>query len=197
MLSGSTGMTDSGALELWLLGPFHAVGMLDPELQQVGFGSYRETRMAAALDVLRGKAAVPGSVIFPIRWPGSGATVGLASFGGGESPNPLASCSGYTAPTGLPVILQIGTGSQTPNVTAHSFKRGSTSLEHCIFDETSYSNPNGADQGTGRSVLGSRDAIVLIPRSPLAPRANLHGLHHRQRPGVYLVVHRRALKIGR
>ena len=79
-------MTDIGALELWLQGPFHAVGMLDPELQQVGFGSYRETRMAAALDVLRGKAAVPGSVAFPIRWPGSGATVGFASFGGGESP---------------------------------------------------------------------------------------------------------------
>ncbi len=42
-----------------------------------------------------------------------------------------------------------------------------TPLEHCLFDETSYTNPDGSTQNTGRSILNGRDAIVLIPKQPL------------------------------
>ena len=44
-------------------------------------------------------------------------------------------------------------------------------LEHCVFDETSYTNPDHNAQYLGRGILGSRDAIVLIPRAPLTPGA--------------------------
>jgi len=47
--------------------------------------------------------------------------------------------------------------------------QGSTPLEHCVYDETSYTNPDGSDQSLGRSILDARDAIVLIPREPLTP----------------------------
>ena len=46
-----------------------------------------------------------------------------------------------------------------------------TSLEHCLFDETSYTNPSGSTQTTGRNILNGRDAIVLIPKQPLTPGA--------------------------
>jgi hypothetical protein len=45
-------------------------------------------------------------------------------------------------------------------------------LEHCVFDETTYTNPNGAEQNLGRAVLDARDAIVLLPRAPLDRQTN-------------------------
>jgi hypothetical protein len=46
--------------------PFHAVGILDPELATTGFGSYREeggyVEMGAALDVVRGLDTIPATV---------------------------------------------------------------------------------------------------------------------------------------
>lgn len=170
-VSSSTALSDRDAIDLWIQGPFHAVGILDPALGVTGYGSYREAdggyQTGAALDVLRGLGEIPASVTFPLMFPGNLKTVGLASYNGGESPNPLSGCSNYAVPTGLPIILQIGSGSLTPNVTAHSFKQGSTELEHCIFDETNYANANSSQQSLGRNVLGARDAIVLIPRAPL------------------------------
>jgi hypothetical protein len=72
----------------------------------------------------------------------------------------------------LPIILQIGPGNLVPHVTSHSFMQGSTSLAHCVFDETSYSNPSSVQQDLGRNILDFRDAIILIPRNPLTPGAS-------------------------
>jgi hypothetical protein len=178
MVSSSTATTDEQAIDLWMRGPFHAVGIIDPQLVATGFGSYREDigtwKMGATLDVIRGlTTTVPGSVAFPVKWPGDGTTVHLRSYNGGESPNPLThpGCAGYATPTGLPLILQLGHGSLTPNVTNTSFMQGGTPLEHCWFDETNYTNPDSSLQSTGRAVLAARDAIVLIPRNPLTPGA--------------------------
>jgi uncharacterized protein YkwD len=174
-VSSSSTRTDASAIDSWMTGPFHGVGMIDPQLLVSGYGSYREAdggwQMAATLDVLRGLGSLPPLVTFPVKWPGNGTTTFLTSYGGSESPDPLASCSGYSAPSGLPILLQIGSGSTTPSVTAHSVLKNGTGVEHCIFDETNYTNPNSSYQSLGRNVLGSRDAIVIIPRSPLTPGA--------------------------
>lgn len=171
VVSYSATMSDPTAIDVWMGAPFHAVGIIDPALAQVGYGSYREAdggyQTGAGLDVIRGLGAIPPTVTFPIFWPGDGKTVALSTFSGGEYPDPLTSCAGYTLPTGLPLILQIGDGALTPNVTAHSFKQGATALAHCIFDETNYTNSDGSQQSLVQSILGARDAIVLIPRAPL------------------------------
>ncbi len=162
------------ALGSWMQAPFHAVGILDPALSAVGYGSYHESsgrlNMGAALDVIHGLGSIPSSVQFPIQWPADGATVPL-SYYWGENPDPLTSCPGYTAPAGLPIILQIGAGELTPSVAAHSLRQGDIELEHCVLDETTYVNPNSGLQRLGRSTLNSRDAVVIIPREPLAPGA--------------------------
>lgn len=172
-VSSSSTRPDWSAIDSWMTGPFHGVGMIDPRLAVSGFGSYREAdggwQMAATLDVIRGRGSIPGSVTFPIMWPGNGTTTFLTSYGGSESPDPLSSCTGYSAPSGLPIILQIGSGSTTPSVTAHSVLRNGAAIDHCVFDETNYTNSNASYQSLGRSVLGSRDAIVIIPRDPLTP----------------------------
>ncbi|MEG4573861.1 Calx-beta domain-containing protein, partial [Microcoleus sp. N3A4] len=183
----SSGKTDVGAIERLISIPFHALGMLDPRLTEVGFGAYREAdggiEAAATLPLEYG--SLPSSVQFPIMWPGNGQTIpaSIRSFLA-EYPDALTGTGNppYTSPAGLPLLLQLGSGNVTPNVTAHSFSRGGTQLAHAVFDETNYVNPNNGtaqiygpksqaknDQEVGRGILDSRDAVVLIPRDPLLP----------------------------
>jgi uncharacterized protein YkwD len=174
MGSSNLNTSDLNAIEAWMQAPFHALGILDPSLLEVGFGSYRESdgglQMGAGLDVLRGRGGDRAGMNYPVLWPGAGTTVGIGSHYG-EYPNPLSSCPGYSTPSGLPILVQIGSGDQTPRVGTHDFRQGSTSLEHCIITETSYANPDGAAQALGQSILDGRDAIVIIPRQPLSPGA--------------------------
>jgi hypothetical protein len=166
--------TDDFAIEAFMQAPFHAVGVLDPRLYAVGFGSYREAdgdlQMGAGLDVIRGLGVISDSVTFPIAWPTEGATIPL-TLHWGEYPSPLTSCPGYTLPSGLPIILQLGPGDVTPDVMASSFKENGVELDHCVFDETNYIHPDPAAQELARLILGARDAIVLVPKVPLTPGA--------------------------
>ena len=173
MVSSSTSATDIYAIDLWMSGPFHGIGIIDPALSVSGFGSYREAdggwQMGACLDVFRGLGSIPPSVTFPEMWPRNGGIMPYTAFWGTESPDPLTSCPGYAAPSGPPIYLQIGAGDQTPNVTDHSFSQGGVSLDHCVFDETNYTNPDSYSQNLGRGVLNMRDAIILMPKNPLSP----------------------------
>lgn len=166
--------SDYYAIESWMQAPFHSVAILDPALRQVGFGSFREAdgglQMGATLDVIRGLAEVPPSQTFPIAWPADGMTLPFGSHWG-EYPSPLSSCPGYAAPSGAPIILMVGAGERTPQVTAHGFYQGNKPLEHCVFDESSYVNSDPAVQRLGRAILEGRDAIILIPRRPLTAGA--------------------------
>jgi uncharacterized protein YkwD len=167
--------SDVFAINSWMQAPFHALGILDPDLEQVGYGAYREAngtyQMGAGLDVIRGLGRSSSSVSYPVIWPDDGKSVELTQYWG-EYPDPLSSCDGYTAPTGVPVIIQIGSGNKTPKVTAHSFSSNGSNLAHCVIDETNYNNPDSDSQKLVRSVLDARDAIVIIPREPLTPGAS-------------------------
>jgi hypothetical protein len=173
--SGSTDISDTVALDLWMQSPFLAITILNPALSQTGFGSYREQdggiQMGACFDITRGVGPLPGTVTFPIRFPENGTLMPLLSSSMVGLPDPLSSCPGYTFPSGPPLILQLGTGTSPPTVTAHALFQGNVPLAHCLYDETSYSNPDSSYQAFGRAVLGSRNAVVLIPRDPLVPGA--------------------------
>ena len=166
-VSGTTAWTDVDAINDWMSGPFHGIGILDPSLERSGFGSFREAgapwEAGATLDVIRGLSGDPVTSTF--MWPGNGAAHPLLSYDGGEFPDPLTSCAGYSEPTGSPVYLLLTT---TPDVQATSFSRGGTQLDHCVFDGTDYINPDPGTQSLGRNVLEGRNAVVLMPRSPLS-----------------------------
>ncbi len=170
--------TDFFAIDYWLKGPFHSIGMLDPRLQSVGFGSYRKAgtgggltdyKMAAVLDIIDGLAeSVPAGITYPIYWPGDGAITYLRTYDGPEAPEPLVSCPGYLASTGLPLMLQVGDGTVNPVISQTRItKRNGSPIEHCAFNEFTYTNPDSSQQSTARTILGARDAIVLIPKLPL------------------------------
>ncbi len=176
LLEGDANVNDRQVLDQWMQWPFHALSIIDPELISTGFGSYRDQaglfgtfRLGAVIDVKRGLGTVPPGVTFPIKWPDQNTTVYLTSYDGSEQPDPLTSCGGIPLGmgSGLPIILQLGTGSVTPSVTAHSLTQGATSLAHCVFDETNYYNSIANLQQSGRDLLNARDAVVLIPQAPL------------------------------
>lgn len=170
-VSSYDGTTDEMAINFWMMGPFHAISMLDPQLIQTSLGSYREDiggwEMGATLDVLRGRQELPPGTTFPITFPRNGGEIWLRQFTGNEWPDPLTSCPGYTPPSGPPIMIQIGEGNLTPNVTDYRFSTDGSTLPACLFDETSYVNPESGTQSLGRAVLNSRDAIIIMPRDPL------------------------------
>ena len=163
-VSSSTATTDQQAIDWWMQAPFHAMGMMDPRLGSTGFGSYREVKsgwdMGAAVDVLRGNSFSGGT--YPVYFPGNGSVVPLATYGGGEFPDPLQACPGYSAPTGLPTFIEVG-GNVSTSVTAHSFTGNGLALAHCVIDSSN------ASVGTS---LTSRGGVILIPQAPLAPGVN-------------------------
>ena len=154
------------AIDGWMRTPFHGIAIIDPCLGTVGFGSYSSSRLAAALDVIRGLGTQPIQVSYPVYWPASGQTIPFLSYWGGERPDPLANSS-FVPPVGPPIFLQIGAGSEVPIVSRSSFRLGTRELDHLVLTETNYTNPDSEAQSLGRAVLDSRDAVVLMPRTPL------------------------------
>jgi hypothetical protein len=159
-VSSSTSTTDEQAIDWWMQAPFHAMGMMDPRLSQTGFGSYREVKsgwdLGAAVDVIRGNSFSGGQ--YPVYFPGNGATEPLTSYGGGEFPDPLQACPGYSVPTGLPVFIQVGGNVSTVAGPVHSFTGNGVSLNHCVIDSTN---------STVGSYLVARGGVILIPQQPL------------------------------
>ena len=159
-VSSSTSTTDVQAIDWWMQAPFHAMGLMDPRLSQTGFGSYRQVKtgwqLGAAVDTLRGNSFTGGN--YPVYFPGNGTHEPLGSYGGGEFPDPLQGCPGYSVPTGLPVFVQVGGNVATTAGAVHSFTGNGVPLAHCVIDSH---NP-----AVGSNLVG-RGGVIIIPRQPL------------------------------
>ena len=162
-VQSTTSVTDSQFVDFWMGAPFHAMGMVDPRLQQSGYGSYREVtsgwQAAAALDVLRGNPWTGGT--FPVMWPGNGSTVPLHAYSGNEFPDPLQACPGYSGTVGLPVFIETGSNIATSVGPVHTFTANGSPLAHCVIDSGSSS--------ALAPYLTDRGGVIVIPQAPLQP----------------------------
>ena len=169
--SSSADASDIEAIDDWMSGVFHGIGIIDPRLKTVGFGSYRNAaatphyHMVAALNNLQG---LDWNITprYPIMWPADGKTISLTTYSQGESPDARSKC-GYTQPAGLPIFLQLGQGNVIGSVTG-SLTLNGTTITVCEIDETNYTYSNPAWQNVGRQILQMRGAVVLLPSAPLA-----------------------------
>ena len=89
-------------VELWMTGPFHAIGVLRPNLRSSGFGHCdlgRHTDVAFRRNARRASAGSSSAPrpSNPILFPGNGTTTNLDRFVV-ESPNPLTYCGWTGAP---------------------------------------------------------------------------------------------------
>ncbi|MCB9446612.1 MAG: hypothetical protein H6669_20460 [Ardenticatenaceae bacterium] len=159
----------------WISAPFHLIAMLHPGLQAVGYGDYvgdgGDIKMAAVMDVRSDRESSFGAVEYPIFFPGDGTETWVVRHSMYEWPDPLTSCPGYSTPTGAPIIVQLGNGNVTPSVSSFTVSTDGKILDACLFDQTSYRNPDAYAQKIGRTILDEQDAIVILPRQPLAADA--------------------------
>ena len=162
----------SWAIDFWMTAPFHAVPLIDPQLEGVDFGHFLEETgtfvYAATLNVEGGlNAEEPADSLYPLPYPRDGGEMWVKSASLYEWPEPLTACPGYQYPVGAPIVLQMGPGNKIPNVTGALIQAGAREIDHCVLAEGTYVNPSPAAERSGRNILAARDAIVLIPRSRL------------------------------
>jgi uncharacterized protein YkwD len=159
------------SVNFWVSSPFHLIGILNPNLEVVGYGDYVEavgdTRMAGVMDIKSHPQEAADAIEYPIIFPGDGSVTWLVRHSLFEWPSPYDGCPGYSAPSGAPIVLILGDGSKTPNVTGHSLTKGDQLLDSCLFDETSFRNNNFGAQVKGREILDGSDAVVIMPKEPL------------------------------
>jgi uncharacterized protein YkwD len=176
------------SIEFFAKAPFHALQFMDPGLKSVGFGDFTEKGAgfiyAAVLNVQDGLDKLPKDAhaeAYPIMFPSDGAVTPIREAVN-EYPNPLAPCKGYTYPAGLPIIVQLAPG-KGGAVKAHSLMSDGKPVEHCVIDQNTYTNTTDPDflpgtkqqetaQQHGREILKASNAVVIIPRAPLAPKAS-------------------------
>ena len=83
-VSSATGLTNRSFVELWMTAPFHAIGVLRPNLQRAGYGQCENPNTArwhsgATLNVLTGLGQQQG-LADPILFPGNGTITNLTNF---------------------------------------------------------------------------------------------------------------------
>jgi hypothetical protein len=172
-----------------------SLAVLDPQLAAVGFGIFCANQDCAGVIVYRrgltksqflalyeGNAmdwngmlgAMPFTVARlrkPIESPASGMQFPSRAYRGGEYPDTLSSCHGFSAPTGVPIVLELGAPSagEEVKVSSSSLSENGSQIETCAYDATTYANPDGVQQKRLREGLQAYGAVVVIPKDPLQP----------------------------
>lgn len=159
-VSSGYGSSARNHIELWMTGPFHAIGILRAQLQTVGFGKcdLQETptwHSGATLNVLTGLNYAIAKPSTPVLFPGNGTTTSLSKFIT-ESPNPLSFCSGWTQ-GGLPVIALMP--EKVTSVTA-SITGPNGTIPTCALY-------GGNTTGVAQAILGGDNAVTVIPNAQL------------------------------
>ena len=167
-------------VELWMSGPFHAIGILRPNLHSTGFGrcdlaSTPTWHSGATLDVLRGLGNDPRPAN-PILFPGNGTTTNLDRFVV-ESPSPMTFC-GWTGSAGLPDHRHDARGRQQRNRLAGRTRMASRSTCASSRPPTPAVSPSRSCRVT--TPLSSCPA----PSSPKAPTPSPPAHRHAMSTGA-------------
>ncbi len=171
----ATSQTDATyiwGVNFWVSAPFHLLSMIHPGLSTIGYGDHVEdtgdVRMASVMDVRSAREYSPEGATYPIYFPKNGGETWIVRLSMYEWPEPYGNCSGYSYPSGPAIALQLGDGRVTPRVISHSMMMGDQPIESCVFDETNYRNANSYAQEVGRTILDIQDAVIILPKKPLA-----------------------------
>jgi hypothetical protein len=149
-------------VELWMTGPFHAIGILRHNLVQSAYGQCDRAdtspfRSGATLDILRGLEPGRPRPAWPILFPGDGTTTNLQRFET-EQPNPLTFC-GWPDGGGLPVLAMMP---ESFAWAVGSITGPDGPLQACTLHP-------GNTSGLASQILAGENAVVVMARRALAP----------------------------
>lgn len=157
------------AVNEWLTAPFHAIGILRPQLRQVALAEAPSTG-DAGLDVIQGLDYNRPAATAPILFPGPGVTTDLLTFGG-ERPDPLETCGWQQdGPVGLPLIIMLprdAARALSASVTGPTGTESTGNGGLCIVDKHTYHSSDPVYGPNARYILNTDHAVILIPRDPL------------------------------
>ena len=163
-VSSSVDATPRNHIDLWMTGPFHAIGVLRHNLAIAGFGMCNQANTptqwhsGATLDVIRGLDGSRTRPNRPIVFPGDAATVPLNAFVA-ESPNPVSLC-GWSGSAGLPLIAMMPNQVSSASATLTG---PNGPVETCALHAG-----NTGSSATARAILDGDNAVVVVPRQVLA-----------------------------
>jgi pSer/pThr/pTyr-binding forkhead associated (FHA) protein len=157
-------LAGDSAIDEWISAPFHRGAILARYQRFLGYGQYCESGICAAALSAQG-ILIAEKQRTAVMFPPDKSTIRLASFQS-EWPDPLASCPGYKAPTGLPITLQLTEGN-FPKLFTFSVTRSAAPVETCGFDALTYTASDSAVQNYAREILKNEGLIVLVPKAPL------------------------------
>jgi len=163
-VSSNSSATARSHIDLWMTGPFHAIGLLRPSLSQVAHGmcasppnpTRTQWKSAATLDVVRGNNWGAAKLGTPVVFPGNGATTSLTRFIA-ETPDPRTFCGWGSQTVGLPLIAMMPSNVTTASATLVG---PGGPVPTCVLHKANTT-------GTASSILGGDNAIVVVPASPL------------------------------
>lgn len=170
-LTEGGGSSEVAAIDAWWTAPFHAIGMLRPQLSRVAFGDHPSSG-DAGLDVIQGLDFGAPKPDNPVLFPGAGVTTNLTRFNGGELPTPLETCGWQSLGTvGLPIVVllpeapdpQLTASLVGPDARTETSENG----EVCVVDEHDYFSSDPVYGEDGREILAGENAVLVIPRNPL------------------------------
>jgi hypothetical protein len=113
-----------------------------------------------------------GRLRSPVEFPPDGATVNLTTYAGDDYPDPLSACSGYKAPTGAPISIQLGEGfgaDGSLDVSSNVVTRDGSQIDTCLITASSYVGRDNMQTDAGKKALQRIGAAVILPREPMAP----------------------------
>ncbi|MBG7605438.1 MAG: hypothetical protein IZT58_12505, partial [Actinobacteria bacterium] len=163
-VSSVAAATPRNHIDLWMAGPFHAIGILRPSLTQAGYGlcssppnpSTTPWKSGGTLDVVRGNNWGAPKPATPIVFPGNGSTTSLTRFVA-ESPDPRSFCNWSGKKVGLPLIALMP--SNVTSATA-TLTGPSGPVPTCVLTKSNTS-------GVASSILGGDNAVIVVPAAPL------------------------------
>ena len=181
-------LTEVSVVDAFLTGPFHAIGIFDPQLTQVALqletSEFGEMELGnAMLDIGSGIVSGPQWTV-PILFPGPGMTTDLVRLHP-EAPDPDESCKDDNL--GLPIfalLTQAPDPALTATVTGPTGTVTSTDGTLCVIDSSTYVSTDPVFGSTGAATLAFSNAVVLIPRDPLTNGTYAVTIHQPGQPDV-------------
>ena len=162
----------SGAVDLWMAAPFHAIGFLREGLRKVGWASGYNPQTGfydTGADVLDGLRLRRTKII---SFPGNGAYVRMDSFQG-ESPDPRQACgSNYKSFTGLPIwvsLLSKPPHQMSAQLVTPSGQVLASRNQLCIVNEFTMKSSDPVYGPAGKAIVRNDHMVLIIPKDPLTP----------------------------